>query len=303
MDSTKIIIVVVAAVFVVVLAVSIPLTFANADVGSPVTDDNIFDDNSDYYCEVTRYESADMFNAALTTHVGFFANLSGTSETENVGEYVAGVSKKVWVAETRKGNTVVRSRLMSEEEIQSLERSGRAVASGEDYYTLALFLKVTNSNGLYRITAKAVWENFAEYSGKRTADVDFEDILAVTWGGEGYLARQDFNFVGKHANGADVVERRFVSDGYGAIAWAFVAKTWHYGAMMKYASANVALKSYAEQPVGKQTNVQLTYVHTYLNDDFRVAVGEIGKDIASNVTTSGIANHWQLQLDVAGLIY
>ena len=73
--------------------------------------------------------------------------------------------------------------------------------------------------------------------------------------------------------------------------------------MMKYAGANVALKSYAEQPVGKQTNVQLTYVHRYLNGDSRVSVGEIGKSLAANVTTSGIANHWQLQLDVAGLIY
>lgn len=303
MNSTKIIIVVVAAVFVVVLAVSIPLTFANADVGAPEIDEDIFGDNNDYYCEVTSYDTVDRFNEAMVANMGFFDSRTDITAEEKLGEFIAGVSKKVWVAETRMGDTVVSSRLMSEEDIQSLERRGNASARGEDYYTLTLFLKVTDGDGLYRITTKAAWKNFVEYDGKQTFDDFSEDVLAVNWGGEGYLARQDFNFVGKHANGADVVERRFVSDGYGAMAWAFVAKTWHYGAMMKYAGANVALKSYAEQPVGKQTNVQLTYVHTYLNDDFRVAVGEIGKDIAANVTTSGIANHWQLQLDVAGLIY
>lgn len=313
MNSTKRIISIVAVIFVLTLSISIPLTviYAGANNNFNVEldgDGNVMGEVNDYYCEITRYDSNDMFNKAMASRTGFFTNLTVTSSDENVGKYVSGLSKKVWVSETRKGNTVVDSHLMTIEEMQSIERKTEAQSvtvgtDNDDYYYLELFLKVMESDGQYNVTAKATWENKAVYGGKETAEESREDIMVVTWGGEKYLERQNFSFSGKHHDGSALTARRTVSNAYGAMEWRFTEKTWFWGTMMKYATANITLKSTANPKIGKRTNVRLTYIHTYQSVDLDVSIGVVGDEFAATVKPTKKDKNWLLEIDVPGLVY
>lgn len=260
---------------------------------------NVVCDDGEYYSETTYYYNQ-----------GQFASLYALSSIEDNEEFVMGVSKKVWVAETKNDEGLVAdSRLLKKDELRQgdfeTQVSAQSSYIGEDEearYSLEIALTVVESNGVYTAKAVARWENKAIWGGEQTAEESRDDYLGLTWGGEGTLEKRNQSFTGVYYDGSTMNGSRALSDSYKGYVWQFREKTWFWGTMMKKATANVSISKVGTNE-GKSTSIKLTYIHTYKEVNGTISFSYQNHKVVPQLTIGQKDNNWQIQVDVAGIRY
>ena len=90
---------------------------------------------------------------------------------------------------------------------------------------------------------------------------------------------------------------------YAGYVWQFNEKSGYLGKELKYARANVDIKKIGT-PLNKETNIVLTYIHTYgaisggISFEF-----DSEEKLSAGISLSLTDKQWQIQIDIPGIIY
>ena len=283
--------------------------------------------DDEYYSETTYYYNEKDFNnhiksqtnEATTTPATMRSNLT-SGDTQSDDKFVVGVSKSVWVEEKydENGNTTD-SRLLKKAEIDSPDNYNNntlataATVNNDKFYgpvttakhrlTIKLTVFYDDSDSQYDITATASWkaELVWGWENDKAAEEDADDVIAITWGGDGNIEAVSDSISGKYYEDAgDVQFAKEISESSMGFAWVFREKSGFWGKEMENATANVVLES--KSNLGETTNVKMTYVHTYQRISIIDKI-EIGSDFNIIIDPTIEEYAWQIQLDIRGLNY
>ena len=198
-------------------------------------------------------------------------------QEKNGYEVVSATKQTVYVIDTLNDRgEVYNSRLMIVTEAlqykSDLKLKGNTWV-GEDGEThqggkLSIFLVVyKDSSRNYYAYGTADWEN-GVYSGGINGTAAGYDFLAITWGGGGELKNTDRSISGAYQyNQGNISFSRAQSDTYCGYCWQFNETKGAYFA--DYIDCYAKLQKTYSTYKGKETNIRLTYIHTYQSTAFR----------------------------------
>lgn len=261
----------------------------------------IASDDGGYYSETTYYLTEEAFGvyesqrqAGKPAAKAMSASSKSTSESEQEdGEFVMGVAKSVWVAETTdEDGNVVESELLTKDEMDDYGISTMAVTrpwfdrvivggggggggysdeeigeSEDSLYLLDISLAVTYNKGTkqYSATGNATWAEQLVWIDEtyKAAEESYLDFLAISWGGDGNLKAESHSITGKYYDGNAAVNfTQKMANPYEAFVWQFYEKEGFLGDELEYAKANVILGNTYEKQ-NKETYIAMTYTHNY----------------------------------------
>ena len=292
-------------VFVFVMQCSV-VAFASENTTNPA---------QGYYSEqeAQRGDSAlSVIDDAETAHR--YANI----QAQNAYDIVSATKQTVYVIDSFDDNGVLsESRLMTPREVSHYKSIMAANPSlkgntwvGEDEEEhqggkLSIYLVVyKDTSRNYYAYGTANWEN-GIYSGGVNGPSSGYDFLAITWGGGGELknsSSSDRSISGIYQyNQGNISFSRAQSDTYCGYCWQFNETKGAYFA--DYIDCYAKLKKTYTTYRGKETNIRLTYIHTY-----QEAVGTISFEggtsgAAAGVSLSSCNKQWQIEIDVPGIYY
>lgn len=230
---------------------------------------------------------------------------------------VSATEQTVYVIETLDNTgTITESRLMSTTEVASYEemlssaetRAARANTwVGEDGEShqggkLSIYLVVyKDSSNNYLAYGTANWENGVYHGGVNGPSSGY-DFIAITWGGSGELKTMDKSISGEYQYDQGAISfSRAQSDTYTGYCWQFNEMTGAYFANYIDCYAKIA-KTYTTMQ-NKETNIRLTYIHTYQQTVGSVSFEGGSDGAAVGVTLSSCDKQWQIEIDVPGITY
>ena len=260
-----------------------------------------------HYSETTYYYNAQEFveqNSEIGTIASNFID-------ENEELFVAGIREHVMVEEKYLDGVVAESRLLTREEINEEKDCLRASAPvlGADRmsrYELDILIYIMHGSTMhgYNVFGQATWGTQVILGGEELPDAGADDFMIINWGGDGELKAIDRSFSGKYWGGAEVEYSLNIQNAYQGYSWQFREKVGAFGPCLQSANAMVELaKTYSEEK-DKETNVQLTYVHTYgsITPTIGISAG-YPSGVAGSVSVSSTDKAWQIMGDVPGLTY
>lgn len=223
------------------------------------------------------------------------ASSESTSESEQeVGEFVMGVGKSVWVMEeVDEDGNVVDSQLLTKDEMDDYGISTMSVSNkftqdnlfggggGGGYsdeeigsesatlHRLTIDAVVTYNEKAekYSVTGNASWKaEFALFQDLKTAEHKYLDYFAISWGGEGALQATSHSFTGKYHADNDGIENdvsyaKAFSDYKIGYVWEFSEKSSTWGKELKLATIKATIER--TKPLEDLTSIRVTYIHTY----------------------------------------
>ncbi len=231
----------------------------------------------------------------------------------NKYDVVCTTAKTVYVIETLDDEkNIVESRLMTPKEVTEYNtefaKANTWVGDDEEEHQggkLDIYLVVYKDDSLnYYAYGTSDWEN-GIYSGGVNGPSSGYDFVALTWGGGGELknpSSSDRSISGEYQyNQGSISFSRAQSDTYYGYCWQFNEMKGSYFA--DYIDCYAMLKKTYTAYLGKETNIRLTYVHTYQS-----AVGSItfeggSSGVAASVSLSSCDKQWQIEVDVPGIYY
>lgn len=238
-------------------------------------------------------------------------------------ELVSATTKSVYVMETVADNgEIIDSHLMNKKEVaeykeklatnQTLLNSTRAnteVGSGDQTHQgnkLSIHLVVyKDSSTNYYAYGTADWENGVYISGVNGPDVGY-DFIALSWGGDGELKSTASN---TSISGEYQYEKGNIdfstskSDSYKGYCWQFDEITGFPKYFADYIDCYAKISKTYSASKGKETNVKLTYIHTYQSNVGSISFTGGTSGAAAGVSLSSCANQWQIEVDVSGIKY
>ena len=253
------------------------------------------------------------------THIGYYTDENGNLQSyeyadvqEKNGYEVVSVTKQtVYVIDTLNDRgEVYNSRLMIVTEAlqykSDLKLKGNTWV-GEDGEThqggkLSIFLVVyKDSSRNYYAYGTADWEN-GVYSGGINGPAAGYDFLAITWGGGGELKNTDRSISGAYQyNQGNISFSRAQSDTYCGYCWQFNETKGAYFA--DYIDCYAKLQKTYSTYKGKETNIRLTYIHTYQSTVGSISFQGGSSGVAAGVSLSSCNKQWQIEIDVPGIYY
>lgn len=232
-------------------------------------------------------------------------------QSQNKYDLVSVTKQTVYVIDTLNSRgEVFKSRLMTADEAQKYESDYKLKGNtwvGEDEEShqggkLSIYLVVyKDSSRNYYAYGTADWKNGIYFSGQN-APASGYDFLAITWGGGGELKNSSRSISGVYQyNQGDISFSRAQSDTYCGYCWQFNEKNGAFFAdyIDGYAKLQKTYSSYR----GKETNIRLTYVHTYQSTVGSIYFEGGASGAAAGVNLSGCDKQWQIEIDVPGIYY
>lgn len=232
-------------------------------------------------------------------------------------EPVSATRQTVYVIDTLdSAGNVVESRLMTNQEVSEYNArlsAGQTRANtwvgedGEDHQggKLSIYLVVyKDSSRNYYAYGTADWENGVYHGGVNGPSAGY-DFIALTWGGGGELknsSSSDRSISGEYQYDQGAISfSRAQSDTYCGYCWQFDDTKGAYFA--DYIDCYAKLSQTYSGYLGKETNIRLTYIHTY-----QAAVGTISFEGGSSGAAAGVSlsscdKQWQLEIDVPSIFY
>lgn len=167
---------------------------------------------------------------------------------------------------------------------------------------LSIFLVVyKDSSRNYYAYGTADWEN-GVYSGGINGPAAGYDFLAITWGGGGELKNTDRSISGAYQyNQGNISFSRAQSDTYCGYCWQFNETKGAYFA--DYIDCYAKLQKTYSTYKGKETNIRLTYIHTYQSTVGSISFQGGSSGVAAGVSLSRCDKQWQIEIDVPGIYY
>lgn len=277
-----------------------------------------------YYAKTTYYLTEQAYQDYLESaqpSMNYSAkSANATSRSVNTSdediEFVLGAVQTVCVYEQvgTDGN-ITESRLLTSPEIDGI--LDESISGGfendtigvdaESFYYLNISMSVVynNSSKQYSITGTASWKEevvSALDSYKAAEEWDF-DYIGFTWGGDKALIAKSQEISGNYYNDQKVSFARKTSDAYVGYVWQFKEKSGFLGKEMELATAKVDLAKVGTSE-NKETNVKMTYIHTYGAVDGSVSFNITeNKKIAPSLTLSKTQKQWQIEIDITGIKY
>lgn len=230
---------------------------------------------------------------------------------------VSATRQTVYIIETLdySGN-VVESRLMTNQEVN--EYNARVYAGqltgntwvGEDSEEhqggkLSIYLVVYKDNNKnYYAYGTADWENGIYFGGENGPSEGY-DFIALTWGGDGELklaSSSELSFSGRYQyNQGEIEASRANSDSYSGYCWQFNEKKGNYFA--DYIDCSVKLTKTYSTSRGRETNILLTYIHTYEDAQGSISFDAGTSGAAAGVSIANVDRQWQISVEVPGIDY
>lgn len=232
-------------------------------------------------------------------------------QEKNGYEVVSATKQTVYVIDTLNDRgEVYNSRLMIVTEAlqykSDLKLKGNTWV-GEDGEThqggkLSIFLVVyKDSSRNYYAYGTADWEN-GVYSGGINGPAAGYDFLAITWGGGGELKNTDRSISGAYQyNQGNISFSRAQSDTYCGYCWQFNETKGAYFA--DYIDCYAKLQKTYSTYKGKETNIRLTYIHTYQSTVGSIPFQGGSSGVAAGVSLSRCDKQWQIEIDVPWIYY
>lgn len=281
----------------------------------------ISDDSAlSYYSEVTTIKGDKIKN----TQDVALNNMNRAVVSKKSGlTLVSATTKKVYVIETRDQNhQVINSRLMNANEVMAYKKSLATQKStspldvtqtgliGEDSETkgelVITLLVYKDSIGNYEAYGNADWTNgawpFPDGYNRPGPGLDF---IALTWGGEGELKCIDYSCSGYYQFDQGAISfSRANSDTYRGYCWQFEDTTSILGNFYAdYINNYAELTKTYPSIKNKETNVKLTYVHTYQSSVGTITFTGGYNAAAAEVSLSSTDKQWQIEVDVPSVTY
>lgn len=281
--------------------------------------------DGEYYSETTYYFSEDDYaerkqqraegqtSAASTKSV----TVAEPAEQGQTGEFVGAAVKRVWVSETMdEHGTVVDSHLMTKQEVEEMQRPQSSITTfssekvgtdKESQYYLDIDLSVYYDEAANQYTAEgnAYWDDQLVWAweSNKAAEEGYLDFFGFSWGGDKDLRCDAKEISGKYYDNNWVSYAKATSDSYSGYIWQFHEKSGYMGKEMEYANASVLLTPVKEYQ-GEETNIRLTYIHTYgeVNGSVSISV-DSNKTVAAEVTLSQTKEQWQIEVDIPRIMY
>lgn len=245
-----------------------------------------------------------------------FDYFEGIRETTGY-EPVSAMRQTVYVIETiGDAGNIEKSRLMTNQEVSEYNarilsgqtRDNTWVGEDEEEHQggkLSIYLVVyKDSNRNYYAYGTADWEN-GVYNGGVNGPSSGYDFVALTWGGSGELknsSSSDRSISGRYQyDQGDISFSRAQSDTYCGYCWQFNETTGIFYAdyIDCYAKLTKTYSTYR----GKETNIRMTYVHTYQSDVGSISFEAGTSGIAAGVSLSSCDKQWQIEVDIPGIYY
>lgn len=274
--------------------------------------DNVGDIKNDYYSEQETKWGATSISIIDSPEI---AERYSRILMQKGLDLVSVTKQTVYVLETidQNGN-FSESRLMSEDEVARYReqidmnlKSTRNTWVGEDNEThqggkLSIYLVVyKDSSRNYYAYGTADWEN-GVYFGGENGPASGYDFFAITWGGGGELKTSDRSISGMYQYGQGGISfSRAESDTYRGYCWQFNERKSNYFA--DYIDGYVKLAKTYSTYKAKETNVRLTYVHTYQDTVGSIYFEGGTGGAAAGVGLSNCSKQWQIQIDVPSIYY
>lgn len=283
--------------------------------------------NKDYYYETTYYRT----KAAYNTHISKIKStekkrtlLTAFNSQSDEKEFICVASKRVWFIENINENGIVtESRLLKKNEVEQIKNNSSVYAnSGDDtpmprhpliggdaesayYLDIDLYVYYNTIAHQYEVQACATWEAilvFPWQGSSGAAEENHDDFIAVTWGGNGELCGTYDNIVGTYYNNTAVTFIKDTSNSYSGFTWRFREKSGFLGKELESAIASISL-NYVGDFDEKETNVKMTYIHTYGEIGGSVTFGVNSQGYAASVNLSQTTQQWKVEVDVHGIEY
>lgn len=253
---------------------------------------------------------------AVFSDVGVGDYFATIMERDNLS-VVSATEQTVYVIETLDSvGAVTESRLMNSVEVKDYEemlsssdmRETRANTwIGEDGELhqggkLSVYLVVyKDSMKNYLAYGTANWENGIYHGGVNGPSSGY-DFISITWGGGGELKTVDKSISGEYQYGQGAISfSRAKSDTYKGYCWQFNEMTGSYFANYIDCYAKIA-KTYTTNR-NKETNIRLTYIHTYQQTVGSVSFQAGTDGAAAGVSLSNCDKQWQIEIDVPEITY
>lgn len=287
-----------------------------------------------YYSETTYLLSEDSYQQYVqmknvTKEIRQQNSLQTTVLNDN-HEFVGAVVQNVWVSEkTDRNGMVVESNLMTKKELDEFkeaqalaqnlsqsttlttgETTGEKVEDSEaSKYRLTIELAVYHimPADTYYVVAKSSWKQewVWFWMGNEAAEEGSEDVMGITWGGSGRIKALNNSISGRYYDNAGSVTFYPVEEGrFDAYIWSFLEKSGWCGKELQDATATLTLKSLTNE--NTETNIKLSYIHTYNSIDISGSIGiSAGSDIsvAPSLTIGATSDAWKIGIDCGGVFY
>lgn len=265
--------------------------------------------SKDYYSEQETRTGNEALSVIDDLKIsGHYADI----QIRNEYEVVSVTKQTVYVVDTlNHSGEVFESRLMTADEVLRYKSDYKLKGNtwvGEDGEShqggkLSIYLVVyKDSSRNYYAYGTADWKNGIYFGGQNGPSAGY-DFLAITWGGGGELKNNTRSISGIYQYGqGDISFSRAQSDTYCGYCWQFNEMKGAYFA--DYIDGYAKLQKTYSNYKGKETNVRLTYVHTY-----QASVGSISFEVGSSgdwaagVSLSSCDKQWQIEIDVPGIYY
>ena len=264
--------------------------------------------STDYYSEQETKSGKEALSVIDNERVAeHYADI----QEKNGYEVVSATKQTVYVIDTLNSRgEVYNSRLMTAAEVlqykSDLMLKGNTWV-GEDGEThqggkLSIFLVVyKDSSRNYYAYGTADWKN-GVYSGGINGPAAGYDFLAITWGGGGELKNTNRSISGAYQyNRGNISFSRAQSDTYCGYCWQFNETKGVYFA--DYIDGYAKLQKTYSTYQGKETNIRLTYVHTYQSTVGSISFEGGSSGVAAGVSLSSCDKQWQIEIDVPGIYY
>ena len=249
--------------------------------------------------------------------------------SEEPGTPIGQVVQTVYVKETF-GNdgALLESRLMNKQEVDAYKAeiaerllSGERVhessngtrsfpandstSQGELTITLTVY---DRGNNVYSGWANAQWTNgiWILPNGEERPG-NGNDYLAVTWGGNGQFKQKSKSISGNYQyDQGSISFSQAEANSYAGYCWQFAETKWNF--LTRYyadsISANVVIEKTYDNLRNRETAMRMTYIHTYekLSGNVEFSIDTSGV-AAAGVSLTTVEDQWQIEVDIAGLIY
>lgn len=259
--------------------------------------------NEDYYCEENISYGTNALNTIFDAEVAqYFSEI----QESNDYELVAVASKTVCVEETidANGNRTV-GRLLTVNEVQNSSAVGEDTTTSAPNRYLSLYLVVyRDANYRYRAYGTADWKN-GIYGGSSNPESPSSgyDCMGFTWGGNGELKQTSSSASGQYQFGqGSITTSKAASKSYSGVAWNFNEQN-SFSFYADYIDCEVALAKTYSTVKNKETEVRLSYVHTYEDVSTSVSIGGGTSVTLPTISVSGTSKQWTIEVSVPGVKY
>lgn len=302
------------------------------------TDTFTVSSNDGYYSETTYFLTEEAYKEhSMQTEENTQANrkttLNASAPDADEGEFVLGAIQSIVVSETvAEDGSIADSHPMTENELEyyginpayigindpwqnstwggggGSGESDTIIANKSDemyLLTLNFELRYSSYTNKYFASGEAVWEDkwVPFWQTDEAAEEWNLDFMGITWGGEKTLKIENADFSASYYNDNTVDYSIAKADSYAGYVWQFNEKSGYLGKELKYARANVDIKKIGT-PLNKETNIVLTYIHTYgaisggISFEF-----DSEEKLSAGISLSLTDKQWQIQIDIPGIIY